>query len=81
MFEKELTLPERFIVGEIYGHSGDPTGFIVIKRTNCYITFLTNSGDTYKKKIRYDLEGNEYVEWKNEVGDVYVLGTWHHVKI
>lgn len=56
MFEKELKLPDRFIVGEIYAQSGDPTNFLVIKKTNCYVTFLTNDGDTYKKRIRYDLE-------------------------
>lgn len=81
MFENELTLPARFIVANTYAHSGDPTIFLVMKRTDCYITFLTNSGDAYKKRIRYDLEGNEYVEWKNEKGDVYVLGTWHLVEV
>ena len=77
MFENELRLPAHFVIGQVYAHSGDPTKFLVQKRTACYITFLTNCGDTYKKKIRYDLEGNEYVEWRNEAGDVYVLGTWH----
>ena len=80
MFEKELTLPMRFIVANTYAHRGDPTKFLVMKRTDCYVTFLTNGGDTYKKKIRYDCEGNEYVEWKNEKGDVYYLSTHHLVE-
>lgn len=78
MFEKELRLPARFVVGEKYSQCGDSTRFHVSRRTPCYVIFLTNDGDTYKKKVRYDLEGNEYVEWKNEIGDVYVLGTWHN---
>lgn len=76
MFEMELKLAERFVVGEKYAHRGDPTIFLVVKRTPCYITFLTNDGDTYKKKIRYDADGNEWVEWRSE-DDTYVLGTWH----
>lgn len=79
MFEKELTLAEHFIQCEIYGQSGDPTKFLVQRRSACYITFLTNSGNTYKKRIRYDDEGNEYVEWKNDEGAYYVLSATHKI--
>jgi len=79
MFEKELKLADRFILGETYGHSGDPTKFIVKKLTKCYATFLTTDGFTYKKRIRYDIEANEYVEWKNEAGEYYVLGAWQKI--
>lgn len=79
MFEKELKLPKKFIVGEIYSHRDDTTRFYVQARTACYATFLTNSGKTYKKKVNYDVEGNEYVQWTRD-NEVYVLGTWHNEK-
>lgn len=70
MGEREYIMAYKFEIGTSFKAPKDAPAmyFTVRRKTNCFVWLDTDGlGDNvFQKKIRYDVEGNEYVELTNK---------------
>ena len=74
---------KQFEVGKEYRLPKECCSHITItKHTKCYVWCENVNGLTFQKKIRYDIDGNEYIiltrkDYIYLYNDNNIVGSWH----